>query len=96
VYLVTYYIIFYPFIKFDEGKSFGFIFVSCAVIRILCGGACLYSGTINSMEAGSNISQYNSRKLALVAALATQCDYPYWTASSNKAIKSFPCHFIEF
>jgi len=87
---VTYYNIFNPFIKFDEDKSFGFIFVSCAVIQISYGDACLYSGTITSMGAGSNISQYNSRKLALVAALATQCNYPYWPASRNTAIQSFP------
>lgn len=76
VYLVTYNI-FYPFIKFDEDKSFGLFFVSCAVIRISYGGACLYSGTITSMGTGSDISHYISHKLAFVAALATPCDYPY-------------------
>jgi len=92
---VTYYI-FYPFIKFDEGKSFGFFFVSCAVIRISYGGACLYSGTITSVGAESDISHYTLHKLAFVAALATQCDYPYWPASRNKAIQSFRYHCIEF
>jgi len=96
VYLVTYYNIFCRFIKFDEDKSFGFFFVSCAVIRISYGGACLYCGTITSMGAGSDISHYTSRKLTFVAALATQYDYPYWPASRNKAIQSFRYQCIEF
>jgi hypothetical protein len=49
---MAYYNTFHPFIKFDEGKSFGLPFVYCVVIWISYGGACLYCGTITSMEAG--------------------------------------------
>ena len=60
MYLVTYYNIFYPFIKFDEVKSFGFFFVNRVAIRISYVGACLYSGTITSMGVGLDISHYTA------------------------------------